>query len=274
MAVFDAIKRAQAGQFKGGTDVIATVKNGGVGIGKIERRGHEVRRPDQEGPGRHRLGQDQRHPRHGQVARSGVRSTRSRTPRNNEEVRSGRCQRPDRLRPAAGRGARPARRERGRQVHPDVDPLRAVQPGRGRDRGRRASRSRSTRPREAIDLGIGMVHQHFMLVPVMTVAENVVLGQEPTRGGAARRARGRAQGEGAVGALRPRRRSRARVIEQLSVGHAAAGRDPEDAVPRRPHPDPRRADRGAHRTGERRSSSRCCGRSRPTASRSSSSATS
>ncbi|HMJ96780.1 MAG TPA: BMP family ABC transporter substrate-binding protein [Thermoleophilaceae bacterium] len=35
VAVFDAIKRAQAGQFKGGTDVIATVKNGGVGIGKI-----------------------------------------------------------------------------------------------------------------------------------------------------------------------------------------------------------------------------------------------
>src|ERR671924_399744 len=30
-------------------------------------------------------------------------------------------------------------------------------------------------PREAIDLGIGMVHQHFMLIPVMTVAENIVL---------------------------------------------------------------------------------------------------
>ena len=26
-----------------------------------------------------------------------------------------------------------------------------------------------------------MVHQHFMLVPVMTVAENIVLGQEPNR---------------------------------------------------------------------------------------------
>jgi basic membrane protein A len=35
VAVFDAIKRAQAGQFNGGTDVVATVKNGGVGIGKI-----------------------------------------------------------------------------------------------------------------------------------------------------------------------------------------------------------------------------------------------
>jgi simple sugar transport system ATP-binding protein len=39
-------------------------------------------------------------------------------------------------------------------------------------------------PAAAIDHGIGMVHQHFMLVPVMTVAENIVLAEEPrTRGG-------------------------------------------------------------------------------------------
>jgi simple sugar transport system ATP-binding protein len=37
-------------------------------------------------------------------------------------------------------------------------------------------------PRRAIALGIGMVHQHFMLVPVMTVAENLVLGSEPRKG--------------------------------------------------------------------------------------------
>jgi simple sugar transport system ATP-binding protein len=36
-------------------------------------------------------------------------------------------------------------------------------------------------PADAIDLGIGMVHQHFMLVPVMTVTENIVLGNEPSR---------------------------------------------------------------------------------------------
>jgi general nucleoside transport system ATP-binding protein len=36
--------------------------------------------------------------------------------------------------------------------------------------------------RRAIALGIGMVHQHFMLVPVMTVAENLVLGSEPSNG--------------------------------------------------------------------------------------------
>ncbi|MCP2263003.1 ABC transporter ATP-binding protein [Promicromonospora thailandica] len=38
-------------------------------------------------------------------------------------------------------------------------------------------------PGDAMAAGIGMVHQHFMLVPVFTVAENVMLGHEQTRGG-------------------------------------------------------------------------------------------
>ncbi len=38
-------------------------------------------------------------------------------------------------------------------------------------------------PSDAIARGIGMVHQHFMLVPVMTVTENVMLGNETTRNG-------------------------------------------------------------------------------------------
>ena len=37
-------------------------------------------------------------------------------------------------------------------------------------------------PEDAIDLGIGMVHQHFMLVPTLTVAENIILGDEITTG--------------------------------------------------------------------------------------------
>src|SRR5437016_1942806 len=37
-------------------------------------------------------------------------------------------------------------------------------------------------PRRALELGIGMVHQHFMLIPVFTVAENVILGSEPVWG--------------------------------------------------------------------------------------------
>jgi ABC-type uncharacterized transport system ATPase subunit len=38
-------------------------------------------------------------------------------------------------------------------------------------------------PGDAMNAGIGMVHQHFMLIPVFTVAENVMLGNEPTRFG-------------------------------------------------------------------------------------------
>ena len=36
-------------------------------------------------------------------------------------------------------------------------------------------------PRDAIDAGVGMIHQHFMLVDPMTVAENVTLGSEPRK---------------------------------------------------------------------------------------------
>ena len=38
-------------------------------------------------------------------------------------------------------------------------------------------------PNAAIEAGVGMVHQHFMLIPVMTVTENIVLAEEPTREG-------------------------------------------------------------------------------------------
>ena len=38
-------------------------------------------------------------------------------------------------------------------------------------------------PTDAIRQGIGMVHQHFMLVPVLTVTENVMLGEEALQGG-------------------------------------------------------------------------------------------
>ena len=38
-------------------------------------------------------------------------------------------------------------------------------------------------PGEAMTAGIGMVHQHFMLIPVFTVAENIILGHETTRAG-------------------------------------------------------------------------------------------
>jgi ABC-type uncharacterized transport system ATPase subunit len=38
-------------------------------------------------------------------------------------------------------------------------------------------------PNDAIAMGIGMVHQHFMFIPVMTIAENIVLGNEPVHAG-------------------------------------------------------------------------------------------
>jgi ABC-type uncharacterized transport system ATPase subunit len=61
-----------------------------------------------------------------------------------------------------------------------------------------------TSARDAISAGIGMVHQHFMLIPVMTVAENIVLGVEPRHGlllderGAERRVRELSQRFGLV----------------------------------------------------------------------------
>jgi general nucleoside transport system ATP-binding protein len=71
--------------------------------------------------------------------------------------------------------------------------------------------------REAIAAGVGMVHQHFMLVPTLTVAENLVLGQEPTRG-----VRFDREGaESAVRALSDRTGLRvdpARLVSELSVG--------------------------------------------------------
>ncbi len=47
-------------------------------------------------------------------------------------------------------------------------------------KGKRVSFSSS---KDAIQNGIGMVHQHFMLIPVMTVAENIILAVEPTHAG-------------------------------------------------------------------------------------------
>jgi basic membrane protein A and related proteins len=40
-AVFQAVERAQKGQFEGGTDVIATVENGGVGLGELGPEGQQ-----------------------------------------------------------------------------------------------------------------------------------------------------------------------------------------------------------------------------------------
>jgi simple sugar transport system ATP-binding protein len=72
---------------------------------------------------------------------------------------------------------------------------------------------------DAIAAGVGMVHQHFMLVPTLTVAENVVLGQELTRGLQLDRVPCGDRGARAVGAHRPRGRAD-RLVSELSVGEA------------------------------------------------------
>jgi simple sugar transport system ATP-binding protein len=47
----------------------------------------------------------------------------------------------------------------------------------------KGQQARFNTPRDAIAVGVGMVHQHFQLVPVMTVAENVMLGSESVKNG-------------------------------------------------------------------------------------------
>jgi simple sugar transport system ATP-binding protein len=72
---------------------------------------------------------------------------------------------------------------------------------------------------EAIAAGVGMVHQHFMLVPTLTVAENIVLGREPSRRGVFDRARAVRD----VDALTERTGLRVdanRRVSSLSVGEA------------------------------------------------------
>jgi len=73
--------------------------------------------------------------------------------------------------------------------------------------------------RSAIDAGVGMVHQHFMLVPTLTVAENLILGREPRRG----LSLDLDEAERDVRALSERTGLRvdpARLVSELSVGEA------------------------------------------------------
>ena len=128
--------------------------------------------------------------------------------------------------------SRHRRRERRRQVDRDAYRLWLLH-GRQRRDSRSTGRSRRIqRPLDAIALGIGMVHQHFMLVDTMTVAENIVLGAETGTAVAldldeAPDAHPSAvRGFQAVGRSRRARRD--------PVGRpAAAGRAAEGAVPKR-----------------------------------------
>ena len=87
---------------------------------------------------------------------------------------------------------------------------------------------------DAISCGIGMVHQHCMLIPRLSVADNVVLGSEPKKG---LRYDRQAAAEAVARVCReygPLHRSQAAGPGDLS-GDAAAGGDREDALPRCQH---------------------------------------
>ena len=72
---------------------------------------------------------------------------------------------------------------------------------------------------QAIDAGVGMVHQHFMLVPTLTVAENVMLGHELTKGGQLDRARAASEVE-ALSRKTGLAVNAGRKVADLSVGEA------------------------------------------------------
>ena len=127
----------------------------------------------------------------------------------------------------------------------------------GIDRGRSASRCRRA-SRAPLAAGIGMVHQHFTLADNLTVLDNIMLGTEPLW---RLSSRPRAARAGASPTLA--QRFGLAVDPDATVGEplgrrAPARRDPEGALPRRAHPDPRRADRGADAAGDRVRCSRRC----------------
>ena len=72
---------------------------------------------------------------------------------------------------------------------------------------------------DAIAAGIGVVHQHFMLVPTLTVAENIVLGQEPVKNGTFDYARAVAEVE-TLSKETGLAVSADRKVSELSVGEA------------------------------------------------------
>ncbi len=101
-------------------------------------------------------------------------------------------------------------------------------------------------PKDAFDLGIGMIHQHFKLVDVFTAAENIVLGLPE---GEARPHQGRREDKGDLRHLRLRDRPEKEDLRHVRLRKADRG-DRQGPLPRRGHPHPRRAHRRAHPAGD------------------------
>ncbi|HMU38628.1 MAG TPA: ABC transporter ATP-binding protein [Pseudomonadota bacterium] len=75
-------------------------------------------------------------------------------------------------------------------------------------------------PERAIAAGIGLIHQHFLLVPTLTVAENIVLGKEPTRFGVWLKKKKANEEVAALAEKHGLSVDPTRVVEKLSVGEA------------------------------------------------------
>ena len=75
-------------------------------------------------------------------------------------------------------------------------------------------------PERAIAAGLGLIHQHFLLVPTLTVAENIVLGQEPRRFGVLVDQKRAAQQVEELGLRHGMAVSPNRLVSELSVGEA------------------------------------------------------
>ena len=153
VAVEDITRLASQGKFKPQADYQYSLKNNGVGLGSVNTQGEEeLRRSHERDRQADRRGQDQGPADHQvqgveldarsrgwglapppRIARDERGTTRSRAPGDHEAVSGDTRERPRRLRPPPGRGARAARRERRGQVDAHEHPLRALQPGRGRD---------------------------------------------------------------------------------------------------------------------------------------------
>ena len=150
---------------------------------------------------------------------------------------------------AAGRGARAARRERGRQEHALEHPHRSLPAGRGVDQPvRRGGPLRLAERRDRRG------HRHGAPALPPRAAVHGRREHHPRRapaGGAELRrqpASDRARRGGSRRAVRDRRRSACARLAALRR-RAAARRDPEGPLPRGADPDPRRADRRAHAAG-------------------------